>query len=341
MLRRSFYLDRLRLQWYRTNGPTTKGMKNSMENFILSIEIVLPLFLVMVVGYVCKQLKVISESLAKQINGVVFRVFLPVLLCKNIYQSSLESLMNPGVFVFAAIGILVMFFSLLFLIPKIEPDKRKCSAMIQAIFRSNYAYFGIPLVQAIFPDMDTSVTSLLVVVVVPMFNVLAVVDLELFRGGKADPKQIIKKIVTNPLILGSLAGLVILLSGVTIPSIIQKPIDDLAKVATPLALFLLGASIDFSKTGAHMKQLSVCVLGKLVVCPLIAITVAALLGMRNVELASMLIIFGAPTAVNSAVMAQQMGSDGDLATEAVVFTTAFSALTVFLFVFVMKTIGLI
>ena len=141
--------------------------------------------------------------------------------------------------------------------------------------------------------------------------------------------------------VGSLAGLVILLSGVTIPSIIQKPIDDLAKVATPLALFLLGASIDFTKTGAHMKQLSIFVLGKLAVCPLIAVTAAALLGMRNVELASVLIIFGAPTAVNSAVMAQQMGSDGDLATEAVVFTTAFSALTVFLFVFVMKTVGVI
>lgn len=312
-----------------------------MENFILSIEIVLPLFLVMAVGYLCKSLKVITEEFARQVNGLVFRVFLPVLLCKNIYQSSLESLMNPGVFIFAAIGILAMFFALLFLIPKIEPDRRKCSAIIQALFRSNYAYFGIPLVQAIFPDMDTSVASLLVVIVVPMFNVLAVVDLELFRGGKADPKQIIIKIATNPLILGSLAGLVILLTGLKIPAILQKPIDDLSKIATPLALFLLGASIDFSKTGAHLKQLSICVLGKLVVCPLIMVTIAALLGMRNVELASVLIIFGAPTAVNSAIMAQQMGSDGDLATEAVVFTTAFSAITVFLFVFCMKTLGVI
>jgi len=312
-----------------------------MENFILSLEIVLPLFIVMAVGYACKSMKLITEQLAKQMNGLVFRVFLPVLLCKNIYTSSLDSLMNPGVFIFAAVGILIMFFVLMAVIPRIEPDKRKCGAIIQAAFRSNYAYFGIPLVQAIFPNSDTSVTSLLLVIVVPLFNVLAVVVLEMFRGGKADPKQIIKKILTNPLIIGSVAGLVILVTGIKLPSIIQKPIDDLSKVATPLALFLLGASIDFSKTGAHVKQLSLCVLGKLVVFPLAAVIAGALLGMRGVELASLLIIFGAPTAVNSAVMAQQMGSDGDLATEAVVFTTAFSALTVFLFVFALKSLALI
>jgi len=197
------------------------------------------------------------------------------------------------------------------------------------------------LVQAIFPNSDTSVTSLLVVIVVPLFNVLAVVVLEMFRGGKADPKQIIRKILTNPLIIGSVAGLIILVTGIRIPAIIQRPIDDLSKVATPLALFLLGASIDFSKTGAHVKQLAMCVLGKLVIFPLAAVVIGALLGMRGVELASLLIIFGAPTAVNSAVMAQQMGSDGDLATEAVVFTTAFSALTVFLFVFALKSLALI
>ena len=312
-----------------------------MENLILSIEIVLPLFIVMAVGYVCKQMKLVTETLAKQMNALVFRVFLPVLLCKNIYSSSLDSLMNPGVFIFAAVGILVMFAVLMMAVPRMEPDKRKCGAMIQAMFRSNYAYFGIPLVQAIFPDSDTSVASLLVVIVVPLFNVLAVVVLEMFRGGKADPKQILRKIMTNPLIIGSLAGLVILITGLRIPSILQKPIDDLSKVATPLALFLLGASIDFSKTGAHLKQLSMCVLGKLVVFPLAAVGIGALIGMRGVELASLLIIFGAPTAVNSAVMAQQMGSDGDLATEAVVFTTAFSALTVFLFVFALKSFGLL
>ncbi len=312
-----------------------------MENFVLSLEIVLPLFIVMAVGYACKQTKLITEESAKQMNGLAFRVFLPVLLCKNIYTSSLDSLKDPTVFIFAGVGIVLMFLALMFVIPCWEKDERKCGAIIQAAFRSNYAYFGIPLVQAIFPGGDTSVTSLLVVIVVPMFNVLAVVVLEVFRGGKANLTSIIKKILTNPLIIGSLAGLVILLTGIRIPTILQKPIDDLSKVASPLALFLLGASINFSKTGAHVKQLAMAVLGKLVVFPLIAVALGALMGMRGVELASLLIIFGAPTAVNSAVMAQQMGSDADLATEAVVFTTAFSALTVFLFVFVLKSLALI
>ena len=296
-----------------------------MENLILSIEIVLPLFLVMMVGYACKCFKLIDEPLAKKMNGLVFRVFLPVMLCENIYKSSLDSLLNPGVFVFAGVGIVLMFLLLLFVIPKIEKDRK--------------AYFGIPMVQAILPDSDTSLASLMVVVVVPMFNVLAVIVLEMFRGGKANVGQILKKIVTNPLIIGSLAGLVILLTGIKVPAILQRPINDLSKVATPMALFLLGASVDFSKAGAHVRQLSICVLCKLALFPLIAVSIAAMLGMRGVELACMLLAFGSPTAVNSAVMAQQMGSDGDLATEAVVFTTAFSALTMFLFVFALKILG--
>ena len=312
-----------------------------MEQLILSVEIVLPLFVVMVVGYACKRMGLVTEALARQMNGLVFRVFLPVLLCKNIYSSSLEAILHPGVFVFAAVGILMLFLFLMVTIPRIEKDRRTCGAMIHAMLRSNYAYFGIPLVQSIYPDSDVSVASLLVVVVVPLFNVLAVVILELFRGGKADARQIVKKIMTNPLIIGSLAGLLILMSGVSLPHIVQKPIDDLSKVATPLALFLLGASIDFAKTGAHLKQLVLCVAGRLVIFPLIAVTCAALMGMRGVELASVMVIFGAPAAVNSAIMSQQMGSNGELAADAVVFTTAFSSLTVFLFVFGLKSLGLI
>lgn len=310
-----------------------------MENLILSIEIVLPLFLVMAVGYACKWIGLIDDKVAKQMNGLVFRVFLPVLLCKNIYSSSLDSLGSPQTFVFAAAGILLMFVSLLLLIPRMEPNRKTCSAMIQACFRGNYAYFGIPMIQSIFPDADTSVAAIMVMLVVPVFNVLAVIVLEMFRGGKADPKQILKKIASNPLIIGSLVGLCILLTGLQIPALLQEPINELAQIATPLALFLLGASVDFSKIGAHRKQLSVCVLYKLVIFPVLALGAAAALGMRGVELATMLVIFGAPAAVNSAVMAQQMDSDGDLATEAVVITTAVSALTMFLFVFGLKTLG--
>lgn len=312
-----------------------------MEQLILSIEIVLPLFLVMLVGFVCKRLKVVTEELARQMNGLVFRVFLPVLLCKNIYSSSLDSLMSPGVFLFAGLGILLLFFALMALIPLIEKNRPTCSAMIHAMLRSNYAYFGIPLVQSMFPGQDISVASLLVVVVVPLFNVLAVILLEMFRGGKADAGQIVKKIAKNPLIIGSLAGLVILLTGIKMPAILQKPVDDLSKVATPLALFLLGASVDLTKTGSHVKQLVMCVATRLVIVPLIAVAAAVVMGMRGVELASVLVIFGAPAAVNSAIMSQQMGADGELAADAVVFTTAFSALSMFVFVFALKTFGLV
>ena len=155
-----------------------------MENFVLSLEIVLPLFIVMAVGYACKRLNLITEDLAKKMNGLVFRVFLPVLLCKNIYTSSLESLADPTVFIFAGVGIVLMFLALMYIIPRMEKDERKCGAIIQAAFRSNYAYFGIPLVQAIFPGSDTSIASLLVVVVVSILvNSVVLLDNSFARMG--------------------------------------------------------------------------------------------------------------------------------------------------------------
>ena len=311
-----------------------------MENLILSVNVVLPLFLLMAAGYVCKVLKLYDMKSHAVMNKLVFRLFLPVLLFKNIYTTNLSAGIDWKVFIFATISVLLMFGLLFAVIPLIEKENRRRGVLIQGIARSNFVLFGIPMAEMLC-DGNLAVTSLLVAVIIPMFNVLAVVALEVFRGGKINGKKILIGIAKNPLIISSLLGLLFLLLDVRFPTAIDKAISDLSGIATPFALFLLGGAMEFSKVGKNLRPLLIGVVGKLIAMPAIFVTAAVLCGFRGIELVSMMVLFMSPSSVSSYTMSQQMGADGELAGQQVVFSTAFSILTIFLIVFVMKNLGLI
>ena len=311
-----------------------------MENLILSVNVVLPLFLLMAAGYITKHLKLYDKQSHTVMNRLVFRLFLPMLLFKNIYQTNLNTEFNGKVFIFAVVSVLLMFGLLFTVIPLIEKDNRRRGVLIQGIGRSNFVIFGMPMAETLCGG-NMATTSLLVAIVVPMFNVLSVIALEVFRGGKIDVKKILLGIVKNPLIIASLLGFIFLLAGIRLPAPIEKAVVDLAGIATPFALFLLGGALEFSRVGGNLRPLLIGVTGRLIVMPAIFITAAVLLGFRDVELVSMMVLFMAPSAVSSYTMAQQMGGDGELAGQQVVFTTAFSIFTIFLIVLLVKNLGLI
>ena len=311
-----------------------------MQNFLLTAEIILPLFLVMAAGYLCRWLKLFDEKNHRVMNNLVFRVFLPVLLMNNIRNASVSVLSSWPIFVYATVGVVAVFGLAWLIIPLVEKDDRKRGVMIQAIGRGNYALFGIPLITSMFPGEDVSLASVLLLIVIPLFNGLSVVVLEVYSGRSVNVKGILKGIVTNPLILSSVLGFVLLFTGVKLPGFLDEAINDIAGVASPFALFLLGGAITFSKIKGNLKQLIICVAGKLVLSPLLFLGIGVLLGFRGVELACLLIVFGAPTATSSFTMAQQMGGDGELAAEQVVFSTALSIATVFVFIFAGMQLGL-
>ena len=311
-----------------------------MENLILSVNVVLPLFLLMAVGYFTRQIKLYDKKAHAVMNKLVFKLFLPVLLFKNIYTTSLEAEINGRVFLFAVISVLAMFGLLFAVIPLIEKENRRRGVLIQGIGRSNFVLFGMPMAEMLCGG-EMATTSLLVAVVVPMFNVLSVIALEVFRGGKVNFRKILLGIAKNPLIISSLLGLLVLISGIRFPTPVEKAISDLAGIATPFALFLLGGAMEFSKVSANLRALTIGVVGKLIVMPLIFITAAVLCGFRGIELVSMMVLFMAPSAVSSYTMAQQMDADGELAGQQVVFTTAFSIFTIFLIILLTKSLGLI
>ena len=312
-----------------------------MENFITTANAVLPLFLIMALGYVIRRTPLMDQHTHQMMNKLIFKLFLPILLFKNISTSKLDALSGSWVFLFAFIAEMAVFLTLFAVVPLIEKENSRRGVLIQAMGRSNYALFGLPLVGLLYPGEDIAVASMLVAISIPTFNVMSVIALETYRGGKVNPLKILRGIVTNPLIISCALGFLWLISGLTMPTFIQTAISDAAKIATPLSLFVMGGAFEFSRIRCNARPLIIGTLGKLVIVPLLGLTAAVLFGYRGMELASLGVAFMAPCAVSSYPMAQQMGGDGELAGQLVVFTTAFSMFSVFGFMYALKCMALI
>lgn len=312
-----------------------------MENFILSFNVVTPLFIIMSLGYYLKYIKLLDKQTLNVMNRVCFKVFLPILLFFNIYQSDVKSSFNINLITFSVSSIVVLFIVLCFLIPKIEKDNKKRGVMIQGIFRSNFVIFGMPIATSIYGEGNIGTTALLIAVIVPLFNLLSVISLELFKDGEINLKKILKGIITNPLIIASAIGILFVTLNITLPKFIEKSVSDIAKIATPLSLILLGGSFSFSHIKEYLNHTIIIVFNKLIFVPLIFIPIAIKLGFRGIELLTILLIFAAPVAVSTFQMSKQMDGDSILAEQSIVFTCLFCIPTVFLWILTLKQLSLI
>lgn len=310
-----------------------------MDDLLFSLNTVFPLLGMMAIGFAARRLGIIGESAARQINACVFKIFLPLLLCFNIVDTKLGASFDGKTLLYAFVTTLSCFGVLFFVTPRLCHDRASCGVLIQGIARSNYAIFGIPLVSMMYPNADTSIAVIMVAVVVPVFNVLSTIALMVFAGERTHPLRILKGVLLNPLIIATLAGFLLWYFQIPLPTMIETPLRNLGSIATPLALFILGASLDFGKARANGKLLVISVTGRLIGVPLIFLSLAIALGIRDVSLAALIAVYASPTSVSSFPMAQQMGGNGDLAGGQVIFTTVFSILTVFLWVFVLRSLG--
>lgn len=312
-----------------------------MENLIVACNVVLPLLLCILLGCLLRRLGMIGPQLRQGLNSLCFKVFLPFYLFVSVYETDVSAAFNGKLMAFCGAAMTAWFLLLMLLIPRIEKEDPRRGVLVQAMFRSNFALFGLPMAESLCGAENMGPTSLLISVCVPLVNVLAVIALETFRGGRPSPRKMLVGVAKNPLIIASVLGVAFNLLGVRLPAPVLKTVTDLGKVATPLSLVALGASFTFASVAGFRRQLALGVVGKLVLCPLVMVPLGVLMGFRAETLTPVLIYFGAPTAVSSFPMAQQMGGDGELSASLVVFTSALSILTIFIWVFVLKTLALI
>ena len=295
----------------------------------VSFEAVMPIFLLMAVGYGIKCCRLVDETVFAALNKLIFRVFLPILLFQNIRSSDVTAVLD-----WRLIGLAVALVLVLFVIGYF-------GVMAQVFFRSNFAILGIPIVDYVCRGQAEGRVSMVVAVLVPLFNVLAVIVLERYRGGKVKPLRLLKGIATNPLIIACALGAVSLALPFTLPPLLDGAVVSLSEVASPLSLVVLGAGFTFSGVRGYARELTVMTAVKLIAAPLFSLTVAALCGFRGESLACILAAFGAPMAVSSFSMAQEMDADSQLAAQGVVVTSGTCLLTLFVWVFLLSVIGLI
>lgn len=315
-----------------------------MDNLTLAVNVVFPLFFMMIAGYFMRKWNWVDDHSLNIMNKLIFRVFMSILLFLNIYKMDVKEALNKDnlfyIFLLYVIIITVFAFSILTL-SRLVKDKKKCAVMVQGLVRGNSILFAIPIVASIYGDDHLGLVSLLSAYLIPLFNVLGVTVLEMYRGGKIDIKKILLGIAKNPTIIASTLAFIFVIAGIKIPSLILSPLDSMSKVTTPLAFIVLGGTFDFRRLCKNAKYLTVVTLGKLIIVPAVVFYIACLLGIRNEEVVALLSVMISPVAIASFTMAKEMDADGELAGQIVITTSIASIATIFMWVYLLGTLNII
>ena len=323
-------------------------------SFIFAINAVSPILLTVLIGYFLKKCGLISVDLAKSINKLVFRIFLPVMLFNNIYKISDLGSFRPGYIIYSVVAVAVIFALCLIFVIFFTKDQRKRAALLQGSFRANYALIGIPLAEALFGAEGVAVASILSAFTIPTFNIFAVISLSIFREGGEKPsaKKIFIGILKNPLIQGVAAGAVaLLIRAIFVKCGVEFRLTDVApaykvvtwltNLATPLALLMLGAQFEFSAVAALKREIISGVVIRNLLIPTFGLGIAYIFckSFGGAEFAALVAVFATPIAVSSVPMAQEMDADAILAGQLVVWSTIASTFSVFFASLILHSLG--
>lgn len=316
-----------------------------MENFIYSVDATFPIFLVMVIGYILKQIGMLNDNFVTVANRFNFKVTLPFMLFRDISGVDIRAVFDIRYVLFCALVSTACFWIIWGGVKLLLKDQSMRGAFVQASFRSSAAVMGLAFIQNMYGS--SAMGPLMIVSAVPLYNIFSVIVLT-FEGshsGEVDPKQKIKaaciNIAKNPIILGILTGLIVGLLGIDFPVIVDKTVNSVAQMATPLALITIGAGFEGRKALAKIRPTIAASMIKLVIQPLIFLPVAAWMGFRGEQMIAILIMLASPTTPSCYIMAKNMDNDGVLTASVIVMTTLLAAFTLTGWIFILKTVGLI
>jgi len=319
-----------------------------MEILRFSFEAVMPILILMGIGYFLKHIGIIDANMLDKSNKLVFRLFLPVRIFSDIYKLDLSQEFDPKLIGYAVGGIVLSIFLMLIIVPRFIRESGKRGSIIQAVYRSNYVIYAIPLASNMFGDAGVAPTTMLLPVVMILFNVMGVIILSAFSEKKEANQTVAQgllrtgsEIARNPLILGSVFGILFSLLHIPLPVVMDKAALQIGGIGSPFALLLLGAQFDWSRAKGNLKVATIVSLVRLIVMPIILLSISILIGgFRGAQLGALFSLFCTPTAVNSYVMAKNMHNDADLAGQLVIMTTLLSGFTIFGGIALLRGLGM-
>lgn len=323
-----------------------------MNDFLFAVNATAPIVIMVAIGYILKRIGLLDGQVARVLNKLVFKVFLPAMLFLNMYKIESLAQVDFGFVWYTVLATLALFGIAVVTVIFFTRENSKRGALLQSVFRANYALVGIPLATSLFGEDGAIAATVLSAFIIPVFNSLAVVGLCIFSSDKKPSvRKILLGIVKNPLIQSIAVGFLALgiraifvASGIefrlTDVEPVYKTLNSLSAVATPLALLVLGAQFELSAIPQLKRHIAFGVLARNLIVPLLGLGVAYFIGaFSGAHFATFVAVFCTPVAVSSVPMAQEMDADVSLAGQLVIWSTLFSAFSIFLASYFLKLLG--
>ncbi len=313
-----------------------------MDNLIYSLNATVPVFVVIVAGYLLKRIGWINEGFIKASNKINFHITLPALLIQDMMNNQFLQKFELRYVFYCAFVTTVCFFGTWLLARLCLKDKTIVGEFVQASYRSSAAILGSAFVLNIYGD--TGMVPLMILGAVPLYNIYAVLVLTVECPDKdavhtKTMAATLQGIATNPIIISIVIGVILSALRVDFPRIVDNSINNFARIATPLALLAIGGSFEFGRAIKKARPAIVASCLKLVGWPLLFLPLAIMLGFRDAKLMALIIMLGSPATPSCYIMAKSMKSEGTLTSSVVVITTLASAFTITAIIYVLRAMG--
>lgn len=314
-----------------------------MQNLLFSLQVVVPVFLIILLGYILKHKKMINDQFVSLSSTIVFKIALPALVFTKIANTDFTSAFNPKLIGICVSGTLATFFLAWLVVIPITKDGRARGSFIQGAFRSNYGIIGFAVVFNMFGDSGLQKAAIILSFIMPIYNVLAIIALTVpARKEKAINKiRVVIEILKNPLMLAAVSALLVSYFEIPIHSIIFNTFNYLAALALPLALLGIGGSLSAMSIKNRLWESLIASLLKTIAYPIIFTAIIYYLGFRGEELGVGFVLFASPAAIAGFIMAKAMDNDSELAADIIVISTLISIFTLSIGIFFLKTFNLI
>ena len=314
-----------------------------MENLIFSLNATVPVFAMIILGMLFKKIGIIDDVFASRMNKFVFLIPLPVLLFKDLATLDFNTIWDTK-FVLFCFFITILRILIVTLLSFLLKNKQNQGEFIQASYRSSAALLGIALIQNVYGK--ATMAPLMIIGSVPLYNIMAVVVLSFFSPErKGLSKEVwlktIKGILTNPILIGIVVGILWSLLHLPMPTMLDKTVTSIGNVATPLGLMAMGATFNYKEALGDLKPALCASFIKLFGFCAMFLPLAIYLGFQGEQLIAILVMLGSATTVSCFVMAKNMGHTGILTSTVVMLTTIFSGFSITMWLYILKGMGLL
>jgi predicted permease len=317
----------------------------------------LPIFVVIAIGFFIKKRGLISEEHVPVLNRLTYNFGLSALVFigitdnkfSDIFDVKLLKVLFPAYFIYIALVFLAFYFT--------KINTRTKSAIMVSSYRNNMAFIGMPILLYSFGNLASAKASIVIAVLLPLNIIVTAVFYQVFKVSlNSDPggpnaaangqnsivrgfniKRLLREIFLDPVIIAVLAGLLISYFNLQLPIPVKNIFSILSDMAVPLALISIGASFKFSHVKKNLRYLALISVSKLIVFPLIAMFFSFyVFKLASLDASVIVILFGTPIAVATYMQSAKYDTDHDFISSAIITSTIASAVTLSVWLFIVK-----